>query len=307
MSKVVCFLHSCTLDLRGTEILEYLIKYLNDKGFIDLAEYIFVNNVGNRIDPNMFVKVSPKIRITNYCADTSIFENCTLRQMHFFSQLNPDYKILYLHTKGVTHSPDHWAAPGVRDWNDFMLYCLVDHQTDCLKLLDYVQVAGCNYRHINASPEHNPTHFSGNFWWATASYIRSQSIYELAHKSDAEWWLFKGNPTFVNIHSCPHGHYENRYLPHQYVSEVDANIRANLENLANPHDVVIQYGIEGAYLEVTEVCRTLVVDGVLRLPADDHQRNRYFTDPIPGVKKHLLIGTIVCEYESEYTLPMTPA
>lgn len=303
MSKVACFLHSCTLDLRGTEILEYLIKYLKDSGFIDIADYIFVNNVGKRINPAMFADVSPKIRITNYCADAGIFEICTLRQMHFFSQLHPEYKILYLHTKGVSHAPDHWAAPGVRDWNDFMLYCLVNHAQDCLKMLDSVQVVGCDYRHINYSPERNPNHFSGNFWWATAQYIVWQSIYELVQKADAEWWLFKGNPTFVNIHTCPYGHYENRYLPHQYVFEVDTNIQAHLKNLAHPQDVVVQYGTAGEYLDVTDICRTLVVDGVLRLPADDHARNRLFTDPAPGVRKHLLIGSIVVEYESDYTLP----
>lgn len=308
MSKVVCFIHSCTLNIRGTEILEYLISHLKQKGFIDVAEHIFVNNVGNHINTAMFESVSPKIQITNYCSDPSIFENCTLRQMHFFSQLNPDYKILYLHTKGVTYTPDHWAAPGVKDWNDFMLYCLVHHVSSCLQMLDHVQVVGCDYRNVNWNRERNPTHFSGNFWWARSDYIRSQSIYELAKKADAEWWLFKGNPTFINIHNCPYGHCENRYLPHQYTSEVDASIHNNLHNLEHPHDVIIQYGIPGQYTDVTPICTKLVgPDGVLRLPADDNERNHMFTDPIYGVRKHLLIGNVVCDYEFEYTLPMAPA
>src|SRR3990170_2555864 len=160
-SKVVCFLHSCTLDIWKTEILDNMIKYFKESGFINVLEYLFINNIGDGIDVNRYIGISPKIVITNYSSNSDLFENCTLRQMHFFSQFNPNYKIIYLHTKGVSYPKGHIFGPGIRDWVNFMLYCLITKHVECIELLDYVDVVGCDRRNEVLHPG-TPTHYSGN-------------------------------------------------------------------------------------------------------------------------------------------------
>jgi hypothetical protein len=99
----VRFLHSCTMSIWGTEILDNMIKYIVDSGLINALDYLFVNNVGIIININKYSELSPKIIITNHSSDSNIFENCTLRLLHFFCRYNHNYKVLYMHTKGVSY------------------------------------------------------------------------------------------------------------------------------------------------------------------------------------------------------------
>lgn len=297
MSKVVCFIHSCTLDIRGTEILSNLVNLIVNTGLIHEVENVFINNVGNRIDENMYQSLSSKIMITNHSVDPNSFENCTLRLMHFYAKCHPGYKILYLHTKGVTYTKDHVFYPGVTDWVDFMLYCLVESFHGCLAMLDHVDTVGCDYRYLFNG---NPSHFSGNFWWATSDYVRTLSVYELKDKYDAEWWIHSGSPTFVNIHKCPYGHYENRYPLIKYNVVVNMKMANILEILSDVKGQKIFYGTEANYIEVTDICHAkLVRDGVLYIPADDVGRNEVFGDPMVGTVKHVLIGKIKYPYTED--------
>ena len=84
ISKTVCFLHSCTLSVWGTEILDDMLVYFKDCGIFDTLDYLFINNVGDKIDVDKYSQINPKIIAVNYSSDASVFENCTLRQMYFF-------------------------------------------------------------------------------------------------------------------------------------------------------------------------------------------------------------------------------
>jgi len=295
-SKIVCFLHSCTLDLWGTTILEYIVNYIHNKGLLDKLQYLFVNNTGKEIKTDMFSNISDKIVIINYSSDPSVFENCTLRYLYFFSQINPDYKILYLHTKGVSHSLDHPFVHGIRDWIDFMLYSLVHHHNSCLEMLNYVDAIGCDYR-CKPHEKENPNHFSGNFWWANSNYIRTLSVYKLSQKYDAEFWLLQNDPPFIHIHKCPYGHYENQYKVSQYGDIVEKKMASILDFLRNFNSTRILYGVEGNYMDVTDICHSKLRDeDLIKIPGGDMERNTIFTDPIFGTVKHIRIGNMTYSY-----------
>lgn len=288
-TNIVCFLHSCNLSIWGTEILDDMVSHLKRCGLMDSLKYLFINNVGSKLDANIYSSIDPKIIVTNYCADSNIFENCTLRQLYLFSQFNPDYKILYLHTKGVSYPKNHEFVPGILDWSRFMLYCLTDKYRECLEILDYVDTVGCNYRTgVNCC---NPSHFSGNFWWATSNYIRTTSVYELTLKHDAEFWLFRGDPSFVNIHTCPYGNYENTYKIDQYADIVSMKLKYIISNLKS--QVTILYGTDGFYLDVTRICHEKLRKGnFIKITAGDSERNHIFGDPVVGRPKHIRIGNM---------------
>jgi hypothetical protein len=151
--------------------------------------------------------------------------------MNFFSKINPNYKILYLHTKGVSYENKYEnikLLDNVSDWVDFMLYCLVNNSDSCIEFLNYCNIIGCNYRE---PPKEKFHHFSGNFWWVNAMHISKLNINDLNDKFDAEWHVMKKRTRFLNIHTCPYGHYENAYKLEQYKNIVDSNIEYYKETM----------------------------------------------------------------------------
>ena len=188
-----------------------------------------------------------------------------------------------------------------------MLYGLVDKHIECLEILNSVDIIGSDYRH-HASDQ-NPDHFSGNFWWANSDYINTLSVYHLKDKYDAEFWLFRNQPTFFHINKCPYGHYENTYKTHQYAHIIDdrmASMIQTLEDLKKCKKVHILYGIDGQYLDVTDKCLSVLIkDGMICIPGGDMLRNELFTDPLPGVIKHIRIGNVKYPYTENIRLPIT--
>jgi hypothetical protein len=292
-SNTVCFIHSCNINITGTEKLDYLLDYINKLGLLKSFKHIFINNIGAKLNEAKYKSISENIVVINFSSDNNLFENCTLRQLYFFSQYNPDYKILYLHTKGVSYKKDHKFFEGIQCWINYMLYCLVNKYKECVKMLDYVDVVGCQYK--NFPYESNPSHFSGNFWWTTSNYIKTNSTFSLKNKYDAEFWLFKNNPYFINICKYPFAKYETPCYENDYSDLITNNISTIIYNLENPDKIKILYGTEGSYIDVTDICKQkLSSNGIVNIPPFDLQRSIIFENNIEPhtTDKHILIGNI---------------
>ena len=206
-TNICCFIHSTNIAIHGISILEKLINMLSET-LLHQMDFIYINNIGDEIDTNHFQHISEKIHIMNYSSDLTLFENCTLRQLYFFSTINPEYKILYLHTKGVTHQKTSIFYLNVIDWTNFMLHCLVQNGDSCIELLDNYDCIGCNY--LDQFNE-IPLHYKGNFWWANANYINTLSTKKLVTRHDAEFWIFRNKPAFINIHTSTRNSYDELY------------------------------------------------------------------------------------------------
>jgi hypothetical protein len=288
---IVCYIHSCNMNVVGTEKLDMIIGHLQKFDLFKMFKFIFINNVGIQLDETKYKSLGSNVIITNYSSDTSLYENCTLRQMYFFSQTNPNCKILYLHTKGIGYAKNTNRYHPVDCWNKFMLYCLVDNFSSCLKMLDYVDVVGSKYRPYPYNKE--PSHFSGNFWWARSNYIKTNDVYDLKVKHDAEFWLFRNNPYFINILRYDKAHYDFKCDEKEYAPLINNNIQNILYNLENPDKIKILYGVEGSYIDVTDICKQkLCLDGIINIPTRDVIRDKYFGDPVYGVLKYVLIGNV---------------
>lgn len=304
-SKLAGFIHSCTLETNGTKILKRILRTLA-AGLLQKLRYLIINNVGTHISvEELFAETPKNVILINSPAGSEMFEAATLREMHFFSQLHPDYKIMYLHTKGVSHVPGHPFYENIHDWTNFMLYSIVHQHESCIQILNHVDAAGSNYRHPMYDEHRNPPHFSGNFWWARASYIRSLSIHDLNGKYDAEWWLLRGNSTFAHIckSRTPERHYELPCKPEQYVAMVDARLDAWTRVLSSP--VVVEYGADNTWADVTKICRERLCNGsILTIPIGDMERNAVFGDPLPGVMKAIRIGELLFPYTEPVCIPV---
>lgn len=211
-----CFIHSCTLENKGTKRLDNLINYINNKpNFLNSMEKIFINNIGIPID----IDYGPKIQITNYSDNTNLYEKCTLNKIKNFSENNPDANILYMHNKGISYDDDNVF---VNDWINYMLYFLIDKYEYCIHLLNNYNTIGVNYHDL----KNNAKHYSGNFWWSNSDYLKNLDSLDESKEDKAigELWLL--NNLFSNnklkyycLHYSNVNHYHQKYSSINYITE----------------------------------------------------------------------------------------
>jgi hypothetical protein len=91
-NKVACFIHSTNLELWKDEILLFLLDYLVSSDLIDLLDFIYVNNIGEPLNTEKIKSIHPKIIVENYSTDAELFEMPTLRSLHCFAKIHPNYK-----------------------------------------------------------------------------------------------------------------------------------------------------------------------------------------------------------------------
>lgn len=113
-------------------------------------------------------------------ADTG-WEQVTLQQIHFDVHRIPGaFPALYAHTKGA-----HNDTPVNRAWRRAMTRELVGGWRHCTSLLNEGHdTAGCHW--VSAG---GPSFYGGNFWWATASYLRTLPPPDRENRWRAETWV----------------------------------------------------------------------------------------------------------------------
>jgi beta-1,4-mannosyl-glycoprotein beta-1,4-N-acetylglucosaminyltransferase len=217
--KIFCVIHSCTLSSTGTKTLDYIVNVINKTGFINVVDNIFINNIGIPIDNiyNYNNESKNKYTVINHSDNTSLFEYPSLNKIKQISTDNPNSYILYLHTKGISHTDE--ILNNVNDWINMMLYFLVEKYEECINQLNKnYDTVGCNY-HLATHYCH--VHYSGNFWWSKSSYIDKLHLLDETNvdKAYAEFWLFKSNPKYYTIHSSGNVHHYFESYPMERYSQ----------------------------------------------------------------------------------------
>jgi hypothetical protein len=149
--------------------------------------------------------------VENQC-DPTLFEFPTLDMLREFSRKNPGWKILYVHTKGIS-TPENQC---VADWRKSMLHYTVAGHDSCIKLLEKYDTIGCNLREYCGFK-----HWQGNFWWATSDYIArlghaedivfpEEALKQWQPRHKAEAWIFTGNPKAFQIYDHKINPYSER-------------------------------------------------------------------------------------------------
>ena len=214
-SKNVCFIHSTNMNITGTRILDMLINYLINNDIINKLEFLVINNIGEPLDEDKYKNINEKIIVINYSNDISLFENTTMKQIVTFSKLHDNYNILYLHTKGVSYKDDHYFYPGILSWINYMLYSLINHSEDCIKLLNVYDTIGVNIKEHDS----NPLHYSGNFWWGKSSYLKKLTPSIFKDKYDCEFLTLSKSPKYFNVFTLHHM-YQNVYQLESYKNNI---------------------------------------------------------------------------------------
>jgi hypothetical protein len=162
-------------------------------GLILAADYI---HFGVNGDQELFnVPEKTTIKTNTYWKE----ETETLMSLRDFAFKNPDYKILYLHTKGASKN-----TLNSQSYRLMMEYFVIDRWKECVEHLNEYDCVGQTWI-INGDTiwsdgtrvpnTKNIGHFSGNFWWANASYINrlDHNYLETGYRLDREFWIGTGN------------------------------------------------------------------------------------------------------------------
>jgi len=129
------------------------------------------------------------------------FEQVTLARLRAdLHQGTDDAAVLYAHTKGARDNSD-WNA----DWRRSMTRHVVGRWRECVQLLaSGYDTAGCHW--LTREEHHDPPDrvvtvpfYGGNFWWATARYLRTLPEPLTDYRHRAEEWLGTGSPKAYDL------------------------------------------------------------------------------------------------------------
>jgi hypothetical protein len=205
MPKIAIFYHVGQLG-NWHEIYTEQINRLQESGLLQKSSYFHISINGD--EPLPFIPDNVKKIAYN---EDKVLEANTLEYMWHFAQNNPDYKILYLHTKGVTRYGIELLQEQTKAWRYYMEYFCVDNWEACCNTLDAFDTCGVQIEHkatyntLDDPIEIDATYYNGNFWWAKASYIK-QLDPKFLYTSDTPWlrgkselWIGSGNPNAANL------------------------------------------------------------------------------------------------------------
>jgi hypothetical protein len=169
--KIAIFYHIGQTGL-GAFIYQQQVHRLYASGLMNVASHI---HFGVNGDQELF-NVSEKVKVTYNPKEHWTTEKQTLLDLKKFCKENPDYKVLYFHTKGATKN-----ELCVQSWRLMMEYFVIDKWKECVKYLDQYTCVGCHLGTIGPSicadgsliPNDKTYAYMGNFWWANASYINT--------------------------------------------------------------------------------------------------------------------------------------
>lgn len=224
MPHLACFIHSTTLEVWKDSILITLLERLKQSGLLYELKHLCIINTGQPLDITKIERLYPPAVVVNWAENTMDFEICTIKQVVTYAKLHPDSRILYMHTKGVSYPNNHVFLPGIKGWINYMLYSLVDNYKKCKKLLNVYDTVGCNYRPDESG---NMQHYSGNFWWTRADYVKKLPISRMKDKYEPEFWVLQNRPFLFNIFKIEHM-YEQPYYIEDYKEFVDRGLDENI-------------------------------------------------------------------------------
>ena len=116
-------------------------------------------------------------------------------------------KLLYLHTKGVSHLHPNMKR-NIDAWVRYLDLYNISKWEECVNALDTHDVAGGLY-------VEEPKHFSGNFWWANSDYIKTLprlNQYNINEFNRGEFWVCSNTNTVYPVSmNAPVDLYHNYY------------------------------------------------------------------------------------------------
>jgi len=193
--KSVIYFHIGTIG-QYQKIFEEIYTEIDESGLLDKVDIINLCIVGQG---DLFIPEEEKVKL-HRDLDVKSGEFFTLNLLkEFCDSAEENYRVLYIHTKGVT-TPDNEC---IVDWRKYMTYFNVNQYQKCFDALDEYDSCGVDL------VENPALHYSGNIWWANSSYIKKLPTIEeiefpktppiLTIRHNGEFWIGMGKGNLKSL------------------------------------------------------------------------------------------------------------
>jgi hypothetical protein len=122
-------------------------------------------------------------------------------------QYETNTPMLYLHTKGTSHSHPV-IKKNIDAWVRYLDLYVINKWEECVKALEENDAAGGFY-------VEDPKHFQGNFWWTNSDYLKTLPRINLANVSNlnrGEFWILSDTDKVYALSGpTPVDMYQNYY------------------------------------------------------------------------------------------------
>lgn len=230
-SKLYGFIHVCIAN-QWRKILNEQIRAIWESGLYDAVDEVYFGVVGSP-DTNLIKDFQlEKFKLAYAHPDIAQFEFLTLEFLHNFCRNNYNAKVFYIHTKGIStygkvcNPPSPGRQKNIDEWRRYLEYYIIKKYKVCVKELDTCDMVGVNWRGKGTrsviTPQVN-SHFSGNFWWARASYISTLGeVRDGPNKRcNAEFWLGKGDGRVSTLYESNVDQYRNGWPLIKYQNKLE--------------------------------------------------------------------------------------
>ena len=252
--RIVGFYHAPDLP-HWNEVMSDQLTKMSESGLLDRIDELHICMCGN---PNSFsaaqesLKEYSNIFWIHVETDTQLGEWPTLTYLKDYCDKHPEeFYVMYTHLKGLSKFGD----PYREGWRQYMDYWQIERWEDNVAALDQnYETTGINFNDEAAYTSRNFSnvwpHYSGNFWWARASYVRRLDPLQdprtivwgtpsklLVHgdfvtgvaldpgnfRYENEAWIGSKNPTYFELAYSPgkfdHDYHAKNVLPREQFDE----------------------------------------------------------------------------------------
>lgn len=195
-------IHVCMIG-NYIEILQSFQDKLKELGMQNFFSKIFIGILGKHENSSIqkVLNMFENVELLDFNENLGLYERLTLHKLYEKS-LEHEFYVLYLHTKGVTHSPMDYS---IHVWRNKMLFFLLQYTTLTLHQFEHdtADVVGIDF--LTDSRKY-PRHYSGNFWWTTSKHLKTLHLPIENDYLAPEMWICNNN----------HGRYISLYQTHRY-------------------------------------------------------------------------------------------
>ena len=211
--KIEIVYHIATMG-NWKEIVQEQIDTFAKSGLGDACDRMTVTVVGNQIEEvyPLFscLKFYQKVKIIHSSEDFHQYEFPGIEAVRQIALQDPNARILYVHSKGVTHYGKPSEQPS-RFWRRYMEYFVIERWEDCINALVEADICGVDWTQSTSGLPF----YAGNFWWAKGEYVLTCKL-NYNNRFDCEAFIGTGDyPIATSFHQSG----RNPKLMHLYTYE----------------------------------------------------------------------------------------
>jgi hypothetical protein len=230
---ILVFSHNY-INYNWYEIVEEQLSKLINSGLYDNATEIYYGAyASDKYQLFKFIEIiklwDPQNKIRIIIHPINDGEKQTLIHLQEICKNYPEAYVLYYHTKGITSKLNHpyiidLDYKNIESWRHAMEYFNIECWKESLNELIPEPTTSLGIFYVGDQGWPYKYFFSGNFWWAKASYLNTlPSMKDRDNRMGCELWIGTGNNYWKNRYPSKGGNpYEEYYDPKEYKKDLES-------------------------------------------------------------------------------------